>query len=109
MGNLSPRRDFTDVRDVVRAYRLLMERGNSGTVYNVCSGVATAISDLAEMMLACAHHPMELVADADLQRPVDIPVLQGDPTRIRTDTGWEPVIPLATTISDLIEDQRNSR
>lgn len=106
VGNLTPRRDFTDVRDVVRAYRLLVTSGTSGTVYNVCSGVAPAISELAAMMIECANHEMELITDPDLERAVDIPVLLGDPTRIRTDTGWMPEIPLRETISDLIEDQR---
>lgn len=106
VGNLTPRRDFTDVRDVVRAYRLLVTSGRSGTVYNVCSGVAPAISELAAMMIECATHQMELVADPDLERSVDIPVLLGDPTRIHADTGWMPEIPLEQTISDLIEDQR---
>lgn len=106
VGNLTPRRDFTDVRDVVRAYRLLVTSGTSGTVYNVCSGVAPAISELAAMMIECANHEMELITDPDLERAVDIPVLLGDPTRIRTDTGWMPEIPLRKTISDLIEDQR---
>lgn len=108
VGNLTPRRDFTDVRDVVRAYRLLMEKGRSGEVYNVCSGVATAVSELADLMLACTDHEMELVVDPDLARPVDIPVLMGDPSRIHADTGWEPVIPLSHTVSDLIEDQRRN-
>lgn len=107
VGNLSPERDFTDVRDVVRAYRLLIERGVGGQVYNVCSGTATAIGELAAMMLHSARSPMELVADPDLQRPVDIPVLLGDSSRIRADTGWEPQIPLSTTIADLLEDQRH--
>lgn len=107
VGNLSPRRDFTDVRDVVRAYRLLMCSGHPGEVYNVCSGSARAVSELAETMLSLALSPMELVADPDLQRPVDIPVLLGDNTRISTDTGWGPQIPLATTIADLLDDQRS--
>lgn len=106
VGNLTPRRDFTDVRDVVRAYRLLVDRGSSGTVYNVCSGRAAAISELAEMMIGFATAQMELVTDPDLERPVDIPVLLGDPNRILTDTGWKPEIPLEQTISDLLDDQR---
>ena len=105
-GNLSPQRDFTDVRDVVRAYRLMVEKGTSGEVYNVCSGTAVAISDLAEQLIAMATVPMRLEADPDLQRPVDIPVLRGDASRLRADTGWQPQIPLATTLADLLEDCR---
>lgn len=106
VGNLSSQRDFTDVRDVVRAYRLMIERGRSGEVYNVCSGRAIAVQDLAEQLIALAAIPMQLVADPDLQRPVDIPVLRGDNSRLRTDTGWTPQIPLATTLTDLLEDRR---
>ena len=106
VGNLSPERDFTDVRDVVRAYRLLMERGTAGEVYNVCSGRAIAVQALADEFIDLATIPMELVPDPELQRPVDIPVLLGDSTRIRTDTGWEPLIPLEVTLRDLLDDQR---
>jgi len=107
VGNLSPKRDFTDVRDVVRAYRLLVEHGRPGEVYNVCSGQAIAVEDLARTMLTMATVPMELVADPDLQRGVDIPVLLGDPGRLAADTGWEPRIPLDDTLADLLEDMRD--
>jgi GDP-4-dehydro-6-deoxy-D-mannose reductase len=106
VGNLSPKRDFTDVRDVVRAYRLLVERGTAGEVYNVCSGTAIAVRSLAEVFIEMATIPMELVTDPELERPVDIPVLLGDSTRIRTDTGWAPEIPLEVTLRDLLDDQR---
>jgi GDP-4-dehydro-6-deoxy-D-mannose reductase len=106
VGNLSPERDFTDVRDVVRAYRLLVERGRAGEVYNVCSGRAIAVQALADQFIAMASIPMELVKDPELERPVDIPVLLGDSTRIRLDTGWEPQIPLEVTLQDLLDDQR---
>lgn len=106
VGNLSPKRDFTDVRDVVRAYRLLVESGTSGEVYNVCSGRAIAVQELAEQFIAMATIPMGLEADPDLQRPVDIPVLLGDNSRLRSDTGWAPEIPLEQTLADLLEDRR---
>ena len=106
VGNLSPRRDFTDVRDVVRAYRLLIEHGRSGEVYNVCSGTAIAVQALADEFIALAEIPMELVTDPELERPVDIPVLLGDNSRVRADTGWEPQIPLEVTLGDLLNDQR---
>lgn len=106
VGNLSPRRDFTDVRDVVRAYRLLVEHGRAGEVYNVCSGQAIAVEDLARSMLSMATVPMELVADPDLQRGVDIPVLLGDSSHLTADTGWIPEIPLSTTLADLLDDMR---
>jgi len=106
VGNLSPERDFTDVRDVVRAYRLLMEHGTAGEVYNVCSGRAIAVRALADELIQLANMPMELVTDPELERPVDIPVLLGDSSRIRTDTGWLPEIPLTATLRDLLDDQR---
>ena len=106
VGNLSPQRDFTDVRDVVCAYRLLVERGRAGEVYNVCSGRAIAVQTLADQFIEMATVPMELVIDPELERPVDIPVLLGDSSRIRTDTGWEPRIPLEVTLRDLLDDRR---
>ena len=106
VGNLSPRRDFTDVRDVVRAYRLLVERGEPGEVYNVCSGRDIAVQQLAEMLVAIAERPMRLEPDPDLQRPVDIPVLRGDNARIRAATGWQPEIPMEQTLADLLDDCR---
>lgn len=106
VGNLSPRRDFTDVRDVVRAYRLLVERGEGGEVYNVCSGEAIEIGDLARRMLALSTVHQELVSDPELARPVDIPVLLGDASKLRERTGWQPEIPLDTTLADLLDDMR---
>jgi len=106
VGNLSPRRDFTDVRDVVRAYRLLAERGVPGEAYNVCSGSPVAISELAEQLVALATHPMKLEVDPALERPVDVPVLCGDSSKLRAATGWAPEIPLAQTLADLLDDMR---
>jgi GDP-4-dehydro-6-deoxy-D-mannose reductase len=106
VGNLSPRRDFTDVRDVVRAYRLLVEHGRAGEVYNVCSGNAIAVQELAEQLIELSSVPMRLEPDPELQRPVDIPVLLGDSTRITKDTGWAPEIPLSRTLQDLLDDRR---
>jgi GDP-4-dehydro-6-deoxy-D-mannose reductase len=106
VGNLSPRRDFTDVRDVVRAYRLVAERGAPGAAYNVCSGRDVAIQDLADRLVAMADGPMRLVPDPDLARPVDTPVLRGDPTRLRAATGWQPQIPLDQTLADVLDDWR---
>ncbi|HMQ25133.1 MAG TPA: GDP-mannose 4,6-dehydratase [Acidimicrobiales bacterium] len=106
VGNLTPRRDFTDVRDVVRAYRLLVVHGEPGEVYNVCSGHDVAVAELAEQLVQLAERPMRLEADPALQRPVDIPVLRGDNTRLRTATGWTPEIPLHQTLGDLLAHWR---
>lgn len=105
-GNLSPRRDFTDVRDVVRAYRLLVERGVAGEVYNVCSGVDIAIEDLAHRLLDLAGADLTIETDPDLVRPVDVPVLRGDNTRLQETTGWRPEIPLDQTLADALETWR---
>lgn len=106
VGNLTPRRDFTDVRDVVRAYRLLVERGTAGEVYNVCSGQAVEIGALAQRLLELAGADLELVTDADLVRPVDVPVLLGENARLRTATDWSPEIPLDTTLKDVLAEVR---
>ena len=103
VGNLQARRDFTDVRDVVRAYRLLAERGAEGEVYNVCSGTARAVRELAEALIARAVHPMRLAADDGLQRPVDVAEVRGDPSRLHAATGWRPDVALERTLDDLLE------
>jgi GDP-4-dehydro-6-deoxy-D-mannose reductase len=106
VGNLTPRRDVTDVRDVVRAYRLLVEHGQPGEVYNVCSGRDLAIQDLADRLVALADRPLSLVTDRALVRPIDLPVLRGDAGKLRAATGWEPQIPIEQTLSDLLDDLR---
>lgn len=106
IGNMTPMRDITDVRDVVRAYRLLMTDGTPGDVYNVCSGRAVSVKELADLLLGMARRPMRLVTDPDLQRPVDIPVLVGDSTRLAKATGWAPTIPLEQTLADVLADWR---
>jgi GDP-4-dehydro-6-deoxy-D-mannose reductase len=106
IGNMTPLRDVTDVRDVVRAYRLLMEEGEPGAVYNVCRGSAVSVEQIARALLGMAARPMRLVSDPALQRPVDIPVLVGDNRALRRATGWEPTIPLEQTLSDVLADWR---
>ena len=106
VGNLSARRDFTDVRDVVRAYRLLAEHGRPGEAYNVCSGHDVSIQELADRLLAMARQPMELKHDPSLERPVDVPVLRGDASLLHAATGWSPEIPLDETLTDLLDDMR---
>jgi GDP-4-dehydro-6-deoxy-D-mannose reductase len=104
VGNLTPRRDITDVRDVVRAYRLLATSDvEPGSAYNVCSGTDVAIEDLVRRMCLLAGAPdLELEVDPDLLRPADIPVLRGDPSRVGAATGWRPEIPLDQTLADTL-------
>lgn len=106
VGNLSARRDLTDVRDVVRAYRLLIERGVPGEVYNVCSGQDISIQELADHLVALARRPITLAPDPSLLRPVDLPVLRGDATKLRDATGWAPQISVEATLADLLDDMR---
>jgi GDP-4-dehydro-6-deoxy-D-mannose reductase len=102
VGTLSTRRDFTDVRDVVQAYRLLVEHGEPGGVYNVCSGHDVAVSEVASRLLELAGADLELVTDPELVRPVDVPVLRGDPALLEAATGWKPAIPLDDTLGDVL-------
>jgi GDP-4-dehydro-6-deoxy-D-mannose reductase len=106
VGNLGARRDLTDVRDVVRAYRLLMESGTAGEVYNVCSGRDVAIAEVADRLLRLAGTELRLVPDDELMRPVDVPVVRGDPTKLKGATGWEPEFDLDTTLRDVLEQWR---
>jgi GDP-4-dehydro-6-deoxy-D-mannose reductase len=102
VGNLSARRDFTDVRDVVRAYRLLVESGETGGLYNVCSGVDVAIEEIATRLLDQAGTSLTFESDPALLRPVEVPVLRGDPTRLQETTGWKPEVPLDRTLADVL-------
>ena len=104
VGNLSSRRDLTDVRDVVRAYRLLVERGESGEAYNVCTGADVAIADVVGRLLSLAGADLEFEADPELMRPADVPVLRGDPGRLRAATGWRPEVPLDDTLRAVLAD-----
>jgi GDP-4-dehydro-6-deoxy-D-mannose reductase len=104
VGNLTARRDLTDVRDVVRAYRLLITEGTAGCVYNVCSGRSVAISDVADKLLQLSGADLELRTDPDLVRPIDVPVLEGDPSKLEKETGWRPQIDLDRTLSDVLAE-----
>ena len=102
VGNLSAKRDFTDVRDVVRAYTLLLQKGRSGQVYNVGSGKAIAISALLENIVSLSPSEISVEVDASRLRPVDIPVIEADISKLQQDTGWQPEIPLAKTLADTL-------
>lgn len=109
VGNLDARRDLTDVRDTIRAYRLILERGTTGRVYNVCSGHAITIRELLDRLLARARVPIRVRVDQARYRPNDTPLLLGDPTRIQTELGWRPEIPFDQTLDDLLDDWRSRR
>jgi GDP-4-dehydro-6-deoxy-D-mannose reductase len=103
VGNLEARRDLTDVRDTVRAYRLIVDKGRPGDVFNVCSGVAIAIRELLDRLIARARVPVTIRVDPARYRPNDTPLLLGDPARIREALGWKPQIDLDRTVEDLLE------
>ncbi len=105
-GDLSPHRDITDVRDVVRAYRLLATDGEPGEVYNVCSGQTVSMQHLLDALLSLSNAPVERVLDPDLIRPVDLPVLRGSFAKLRSATGWEPEIHLDETLTSVLDDAR---
>jgi GDP-4-dehydro-6-deoxy-D-mannose reductase len=107
VGNLDVIRDITDVRDVVRAYRLLVEHGTPGDAYNVCSGRGVSVRNIAAALLAMSDAPLELVVDPDLVRPVDVPRLVGSPAKLCAATGWQPEIPLDQTLRDVLTFARS--
>jgi GDP-4-dehydro-6-deoxy-D-mannose reductase len=107
VGNLDGRRDFTDVRDTVGAYRALIDRGMPGTAYNVCSGVAHRVREVLDGLIALARVPVSVETDPDRLRPNDRDLLLGDPSRIRRDTGWQPIVPLSRTLGDLLDYWRS--
>jgi GDP-4-dehydro-6-deoxy-D-mannose reductase len=106
VGSLDPVRDITDVRDVVRAYRSLVERGEPGEVYNVCSGRGTTVREIAERLLAHAHRKLELVVDENLVRKVEVPRLVGNPSKIGAAIGWSPEIDIDRTLDDVLAEAR---
>jgi GDP-4-dehydro-6-deoxy-D-mannose reductase len=103
VGNLDARRDLTDVRDTVRAYRLILERGQPGRPYNICSGRAISIRELLDRLIARARVPVDVKVDPARYRQNDTPLLLGSPDRLRDELGWTPTIPLEQTLDDLLE------
>ncbi|MBI2900009.1 MAG: GDP-mannose 4,6-dehydratase [Planctomycetes bacterium] len=108
VGDLRPVRDFLDVRDVVRAYLLALEKAPPG-VYNVASGAGTTIRDLLDMLLGLARVPIQVVRDASRLRGGDPDVRIGEASRFRRATGWAPAIPLRKTLADLLDYERAKR
>jgi GDP-4-dehydro-6-deoxy-D-mannose reductase len=103
VGNLDAVRDFTDVRDVVRAYWALLDRGTPGEVYNVCSGRGVRLRELLDGLIALSGQRVEVHVDPARLRAADVPVLVGDPSRLRAATGWEPEITIERTLRDLLD------
>ena len=106
IGSVDPVRDLTDVRDVVRAYRLLAEHGEPGEAYNVCSGTGVSVGEIAERLLRLSDRDLRLGVDPALVRPVDVPRLIGDPAKLRAATGWEQEVAFDRTLADVLESAR---
>lgn len=102
VGNLDARRDITDVRDTVRAYTLIADRGRPGRAYNVCRGEAHRVGDLLERLVGRALIPIAVERDPARLRPSDNPVVLGSAARLEADTGWQPAIPIEQTLDDLL-------
>lgn len=107
VGNLEVVRDFTDVRDVVRGYRLLAERGAPGEVYNLGSGRGTRIADALETLRSLARAAVEIHVDPARVRPVDQPLLVADASKLRAATGWEPRFSISQTLADMLDYWRD--
>jgi GDP-4-dehydro-6-deoxy-D-mannose reductase len=108
VGNLDVVRDFTDVRDVVRGYRLLAERGRPGEIYNLGSGRGTRLADALDTLTGLARAPITVFIDPARVRPVDQPLLVADPSRLRAATGWEPQFSIAQTLADMLQYWRGA-
>jgi len=103
VGNLDAARDLHDVRDTVRAYAAIVERGKPGRIYNVCAGTTFKISDVLQRMVSLSRVPVTIKVDAGRYRPSDNPILLGDPGRIERELGWRSEIPLDRTLADLLD------
>jgi GDP-4-dehydro-6-deoxy-D-mannose reductase len=102
-GDLSSRRDFLDVRDVVRAYHLALTRGEPGAVYNIGSGVAVRIADVLALLRGLARVPVEVAPEPSRMRPSDVPLLVADIRALRAATGWQPEIPFEQSVRDTLD------
>jgi GDP-4-dehydro-6-deoxy-D-mannose reductase len=105
-GDLSARRDLTDVADVVRAYRLVAERGRPGEVYNVCSGTTVSMEEVLAHLIEEAEVPISCSVDPARLRPVELPILLGSHDKLTEATGWQPQRSLRETLSDILTDAR---
>ena len=104
VGDLSVRRDLTDVRDVCRAYALMLDRSLPAGTYNVASGDAVPLSRVVDLLIELARFPVAVERDRSRFRPSEISVLAGDASRLRRACGWEPQIPLERTLADVLDD-----
>ena len=106
VGNLEVTRDLLDVRDVVRAYAVLLERGASGAAYNVCRGEGVKLTEVVRMLIEQARVPVRIEVDPARVRPADVAYLVGDPSAIERATGWRAAIAMVQTLRDVLEESR---
>jgi GDP-4-dehydro-6-deoxy-D-mannose reductase len=106
LGNIEAQRDFTDVRDIVRAYYFITRYADGGNIYNVCSGVPRSIGSIFDIMLSMSKAHIQTFSDPGKFRIADTPISYGDNTRLRQDTGWQPLIPFEQTVADILADAR---
>lgn len=106
VGNLEAKRDYTDVRDIVRAYRLLAEKGKSGETYNICSGISYSGQQILNSLLASGKVKIKITQDQSRMRPSDTPNIYGDHSKLTKDTGWDPIIKFEQTLRDALVDWR---
>jgi len=102
VGNLDTKRDYTDVRDMVRGYLLAVDKCDPGDVYNICTGKAMKIGDMLNLLISFSKIKVEIKPDPARMRPSDVPVLIGDNTKFVAKTGWKPEIPFEKTMEDLL-------
>ncbi len=108
VGNLQPVRDFTDVRDVVRAYWLSLQKGRAGEAYNICSGKGNKVKKVLDILLSFTNHKIRIKQDRSRFRPSDIMVLVGDSSKFRKQTGWNTKIPLKKSLEDILDHWREN-
>ena len=106
-GNLSAKRDFTDVSAVVAAYAMIIEKGKTGETYNVGSGKAIAIDEILNRILSFTKEEIKVIIEKEKFRPVDVPIIEADITKLVTDTGWEQKIPLDRTLQETLDYWRS--
>ena len=102
VGNLEARRDYTDVRDTVRAYWLSLQKCEAGEVYNICTGKSWAIREVLDLLLARSRVKVRVEPDPARMRPSDVQLLEGDASKFRRATGWAPEIPFERTLEDIL-------
>ncbi|MGI8855571.1 MAG: GDP-mannose 4,6-dehydratase [Thermomicrobiales bacterium] len=108
VGDLTSRRDLTDVRDIARAYWLLLEHGQPGEIYNIGSGTTRTIQEILDQLLALTDTPIRIEQDPNRLRPSDVKILLADDTKFRAATGWQPMIPFDQTLRDTLHYWRTS-